>query len=349
MQLKDWRQSNNWTQTELAEKIGVTLSTVQRWEWGKTTPYPYHLRKLVVLGFSPDISQAEGDNMQLQPENERASTYFVQDRRHTEDLLRLVEQDQLLTAGMGGVLAEQDDPVRFQRVLDVGCGTGGWLLDTARAYPDIQQLFGIDISSGMVHYACEQAIVEQVSNRVEFRVMDALRMLEFPANYFDLLNLRVPGSWVRTWDWPKLLQEFKRVTLPKGIIRLVEGQIPAAPNSPAFDQLWSIGFQVGYQSGYYFEPSRGGITKFLGPLLQQYACTGKVSQCEYVIHIDQGYEYLDVFKKDMKLLLQFLPEFWKRFTRLREDYDEIYLQACQELDNPDFTADWVQTTVWGTR
>jgi ubiquinone/menaquinone biosynthesis C-methylase UbiE len=349
MRIKEWRTRNEWTQEELAERVGVALSTVQRWEKGKTTPYPYHLRKLVVLGFSPDVPQAEEGNMQPHFEkNERESTYFVLSR-DAEDLLRLVDQDQLLTAGMGGVLAEQDNPAaRFRRILDVGCGTGGWLLDTARAYPNIQQLYGIDISQSMIHYARAQALAEQMSDRVEFQVMDALRMLEFPTESFDLVNLRIGGSFLRTWDWPKILREFKRVTRPKGVIRIVEGQIPIANNSPAFSELWSIGFDVGYQSGFYFEPCRDGCTRFLGPLLQQHA-TQNVFQHDYVIHVNRDYEYLDVFRKDMKLLLQLLPVFWRRFTRLREDYDKLYIEACRELDDPDFTADWIQNTFWGSR
>lgn len=28
---------------------------------------------------------------------------------------------------MGGVLPEQQDPTRFRRVLNIGCGPGGWI------------------------------------------------------------------------------------------------------------------------------------------------------------------------------------------------------------------------------
>jgi hypothetical protein len=36
--------------------------------------------------------------------------------------------------------------------------------------------------------------------------MDALRMLVFPDAFFDLVNLRCGCSYVRTWEWPKLLE-----------------------------------------------------------------------------------------------------------------------------------------------
>jgi ubiquinone/menaquinone biosynthesis C-methylase UbiE len=38
-------------------------------------------------------------------------------------------------------------------VLDVGCGTGGWLMETAKTHPMIEKLVGADISARMVEHA----------------------------------------------------------------------------------------------------------------------------------------------------------------------------------------------------
>ncbi len=162
------------------------------------------------------------------PRREHPSTYFVQDRSNKGEPIRLQIQDQMTTAGMGGVLPEQPDPTIFQRVIDVGCGTGSWLIEAAKTYPTMSLLVGIDVSGKMVEYACAQAEVKQVSDRVEFHTMDALRMLEFPSDYFDLVNHRFGQSWLRTWDWPKLLSEYQRVTRPGGVTRVTESDF----NSP---------------------------------------------------------------------------------------------------------------------
>jgi len=119
--------------------------------------------------------------------DDHRGTYFILDRKSEKELTRLTIGDQMITAGMGGVLSEQPDPTIFRRVLDVGCRTGGWIIEAAKTYPTMS-LVGIDISKRMIEYARIQA--RQVSDQVDFRVMDALLILEFPAAFFDLVNLR---------------------------------------------------------------------------------------------------------------------------------------------------------------
>lgn len=86
-------------------------------------------------------------------QREHPSTYVVQDRENQEELQRLQLQDLLITRSMGGVLAEQSEPARFHRVLDVGCGTGGWLVETASTFPEVSTLVGVDISHRMLVHA----------------------------------------------------------------------------------------------------------------------------------------------------------------------------------------------------
>src|SRR5216684_216409 len=218
------------------------------------------------------IRRKERDAMSTptDPRQEHPSTYVVQDRSNEEELTRLQIQDQMLTAGMGGVLPEQPDPTRFQRVLDVGCGTGGWLIEAAKTYPAMSLLVGADVSERMVEYARAQAEDQQVSDRVQFRAMDALRMLEFPTNYFDLVNQRIGASYLRTWDWPKLLQEFQRVTRPGGVIRVTESDLITESSSPGLTRLNQVFIEAFYGAGHLFTPDNNGVTSQLARLLQQY-------------------------------------------------------------------------------
>ena len=173
---------------------------------------------------------------------EKPSTYFVQDRQNEREMQRLLIQDRMITTAFGGVWPEQTDPARFRRVLDIGCGPGGWVCAVAQAYPALT-VCGVDISQRMITYAREQATALQIADRVTFHIMDALKVLEFPDASFDLVNLRFGISFMRTWDWRALLSEFLRVTTPGGVVRLTDNDILHQSNSPA-PQTTSAGWRL---------------------------------------------------------------------------------------------------------
>ena len=109
--------------------------------------------------------------------NKDPGTYFMQLGFDEGAVARLSHLDQMITRGMGGVLPErQADPNDFQYVLDVSCGTGGWLIELAKTYPGIAKLIGIDTSEALLTYARAEA--REISERVKFRNMDARGFLE---------------------------------------------------------------------------------------------------------------------------------------------------------------------------
>src|SRR5215472_8965016 len=116
------------------------------------------------------------EEKQTNSRREHPNTYLVQDRGNMDELQRLRVQDQMVTTGMGGVFPEQPDASIFQRILDVGCGTGGWLIEVAKTYPEATVLIGVDASGKMLDFARAQAEAQQVGGRIEFLAMDALLM-----------------------------------------------------------------------------------------------------------------------------------------------------------------------------
>src|SRR5215469_13241792 len=119
----------------------------------------------------------------------------------------------------------------------------------------------------MMGYAREQAKAEGLDARVEFKTMDALRILEFPSESFDLVNQRFGVSWLRTWEWTKLLLEYQRVTRPGGIIRITEANFLPECESPAFMKLNTLLLETCYRSGRLFRASSDGVTSELAHLL----------------------------------------------------------------------------------
>ena len=278
---------------------------------------------------------------------ELPSTYFVQDKGNLDELARLQVLDQMTTASMGGVLAEQPDPTIFERVLDVGCGTGGWLIEAAKTYPTMKLLVGVDISGKMIEYARRQAAAQQVSDRVEFHVMDALRMLDFPDRYFDLVNQRYGVGYLRTWDWPKLLQEFQRVTRRDGVIRVTECDYIVESTSPALLRLCQLGLATFYQSGHFFTPDHNGVTTQLARLLHQYGVQN-VQKRAHTIAYPPGSPEGQHFAENLRLFYLTIVPFMCRWIRVPDDYETIYQQALHEMQQPDFTASWDLLTAWGT-
>lgn len=283
-----------------------------------------------------------------QPEKpEHPSTYIVQDRQNQEELTRLTIQDHLITTAMGGALPEQPDPTIFRRVLDVGCGPGGWTLEAARTYPDLS-VFGIDISKRMIDYARTQAATQQVSDRAEFRTMDALRMLEFPAGFFDLVNLRFGVSFVRTWDWPKMLSEMQRVTRHGGVVRVTETTMVHQSNSPTFTRVQEPWLCAFFRAGHLFEQEATGLTAHLAPLLTQHGVQN-VQTKAYALEYQAGTPQGQAFYEDMKHVFRTLRPFLQKWGCTPQDYDTLCQLALSEILQSDFHVTWNLFTAWGMK
>ncbi len=287
------------------------------------------------------------------PQKEHPSTYMVQDRDNQEELARLQLQDQLTTERMGGTLPEQPDPTSFQRVLDIGCGTGGWLIEAAKTYPTMTKLYGIDTSGKMLDYARAQAEASgaqarmgSTGDRIEFLLMDALRMLEFPTHFFDLVNMRFAQSWIRTWEWPKLLQEAQRVSKPGGVIRLTEIDFAADTSSPALNSLHRLGIQALHRAGHYFTPESNAVITHLPRLMHQHGVL-EVQTRTYTFKFLAGTPEWQMFAEDIRLVYRTTLPFLKKWVRVPDDYEDIYQQALVEMQAPDFVASWNILTAWG--
>jgi ubiquinone/menaquinone biosynthesis C-methylase UbiE len=285
--------------------------------------------------------------MSSNPRREHPSTYIVQDRDNHDEFTRLQVQDQVITAAMGGVLPEQPNPTSFKRILDIGCGTGGWLIETAKTYPEVMQLFGIDISGKMLDYARTQAEANQINDRIEFIVMDALRMLEFPTGFFDLVNMRFAEGWIRIWEWPKLLQEAQRVSKPGGAVRFTEVDFGAESSSPALNRFTRLHLQALHQAGYAFTPNGDGITSRLAELMHQHGMLG-VQTRTYTIEYRAGTPEGQLYSENIRLALQTITPFLKKWIRLPDDYEDICQQTLIEMQASDFVARWQVLTAWGT-
>jgi len=276
-----------------------------------------------------------------------SGTYFVQDRENEEELARLVNQDRLVTASMGGVLPEQPNPGAFQRVLDVACGAGSWVIEAAQTYPGMS-LVGVDINQRMIEYARAQAAAHHVNDRVEFHVMDALSILDFPDASFDLVNLRFAVSFVRTWDWPKVLSEMLRVACPEGVVRLTDEEIIHQSSSPASMQFCEMLLCALFRSWHLFAQESNGLTAHLASLLNRRGCK-QVQTRAHALQYQAGTPEGQAYIEDGARVLRTLRPFIQKWGCMSEDFDAIREQALEETQRPDFCATWHLLTAWGIK
>lgn len=273
---------------------------------------------------------------------------YIIDPEAEAEMARLMRQDRLITRGMGGIFPEKPDLSNVQRILDVACGPGGWVLDTAYTYSDVE-VVGVDISERMVTYASAQARAQQRSN-ARFRVMDALEPFDFPDESFDLVNARLVAAFLRKEQWPQFLAGCLRVLRPGGILRVTEFEWGVS-NKPYFDQASHKVYQAMSRMGYSFSTTglHYGLIPVLPSLLRRAGVQG-VSKFAHVLeycHEAEGYESFYVDCTIGWPLIE--PLLLKAGVTTSEEWRDLYLKALAEMSDEDFCTIWTLLTVWGTK
>jgi len=281
------------------------------------------------------------------PQRQAENTY-VNDAESGAEMARLLDQERLLTEGMGGLFSERSDLNTISDMLDVACGPGGWVHDVAHTYPKIK-VTGIDISHNMIAYAQAHAEVRSLTN-THFQVMNALEPLHFPAESFDMVNARAALGFVPTRAWPTLIAEYKRVLRPGGIIRLTEGEW-GFTNKPALETLLALSNQALHKAGYGASATgrHEGLTPMLGYWLRQ-AGIQQIQQRAHPIDYSFGTKAYAGAYEDYKLMLKLAQPFWlKMGIATQDDLDTFYEQIMAEMAAEDFCAIWYLLTTWGEK
>lgn len=274
------------------------------------------------------------------------NTYILGDS--SAEMIRLIEQDRHFTSSMGGLLAERADLSNIHRVLDVGCGPGGWILELTQAHPHIQGV-GIDISERMIEYANIQASASNLDNAT-FYVKNALEPFDFPDESFDLVNARFIEGFIPVAAWPAVLQEFLRVTRRGGTIRLTDCEW-GMTNSFAYQKLLSISIHAMQRAGLSHSPDgrNYAITPLLRRFLHDIGCmniqerphsmdfsTGTPAHMGSYQDFSIGYQLMQPFQVSMGVTTQ-------------EEVERLHQQLTVEMLAENFRGIMYFLTAWGQK
>lgn len=276
-----------------------------------------------------------------------SSEGYIIDAESSAEMARLLEQDAMLTRQMGGLIPERSSRLEdIHDVLDVACGPGGWVMELARSYPDIEAT-GVDISVRMIKYAQAHAQVRSLSN-AHFQVMNILEPLAFASRSFDLVNARLLEAVMTPATWPILLQEMARMCRPGGIIRLTEIEAPIT-SSPAFEKLNGIGLHTAHQAKrlYALGERTIGITAVFGRLLREAGCQN-IQKKAYVFDFSAESEYRDGWMQNWSMAYQLARPFFLKMGLLTEDeFQALSQQMIAEMLSDNFSGIVYGMTAWG--
>jgi ubiquinone/menaquinone biosynthesis C-methylase UbiE len=285
---------------------------------------------------------------QSQPALRKQTNTYIMDQQNAAEMARLLQQGRLLTDVMSGLFPDALDLSRVHDVLDIACGPGGWVLDVARTYPQMQ-VTGFDIDRMLVEYARAQAVAYHLGN-VSFKTMDATKTLKFPTASFDFINARLLVGFMLPQKWPRLLQECQRLLRPGGIIRLTECEV-AISSSPASEQLYGMLTHALKLAGQSFHPDGrvAGITPVLRRLLRDAGCQ-HITHTAYAVDFSFGSEAYSSGYEDFQAAFKLIQPFFVRMGVATEDeIESLYQQALLEMQQADFCAIWYYLSVWGMK
>ncbi len=286
--------------------------------------------------------------MTMPVEPPKSGNVYFNDPESGAEMARLLDQDHLITNGMGGLFPERgNDFSGIHRVLDAACGPGGWAMELAFTHPEIE-VVGFDVSQAMIDYARAQARVQGLSN-ASFHVMNLLKPLDFPDNSFDLVNVRFI-NFLPAAAWPQLTQELGRVTRRGGVIRLTESEWWYFSTSAALENLNALIIRALKVQGGFSQTGRfTGILPILGRLLLDAGCVN-IKLVSHAIDFSAGTEAYEGFRKDAAVVFKLFQPFIIRMgVATQEELDSLYDQMLIEMLQENFRGLMLPLTAWGEK
>ncbi len=198
---------------------------------------------------------------------------------------------------IGGAVPASLDLSQVRRVLDVGCGVGGWVQEMAGRYPAIEAI-GVDRRAYFVEQG--QELVSDMRNAT-LLVKDIFALQDtFAAGSFDLIHMRFLGGEVAFQQFPALIQSLVKLCRIGGWLVWTEAELPQT-NSDACNCLESMVLSGLLRAGRAFAPGYSlqlGIFNWMEHWLREIGCT-IVQDSEYTIDVSARTRMHRIFAHQM--------------------------------------------------
>jgi len=273
---------------------------------------------------------------------------YVADAEDLNEMARLIRQDRAWSFAMPEVIPNKVWS-SFRQVLDIGCGPGGWCLDSASRFPKAH-FTGIDISNRMLQYANLLAMAETREN-VTFKLMDATKPLDFSDSFFDLVNGRFINAFLTTEKWPGVLDEAFRVLRPEGRIILMDYEVGYS-NSAAFEQASELLTKAGTAVGRSFSPTgrSAGISAAIKPLVRNAGFHNVEHQIIGLEFTHERPEELALWIEDSFLMSEtFGPFVIHSGVATKDELNALHKQMFEDMSKANFSAMTFVIVVWATK
>lgn len=108
------------------------------------------------------------------------------------------------------------------KILDIGCGPGVDTVELAKHIDSTGKIFGIDMDEEMISIADEEAIKNNLSDKIEHKVGIA-QNIPYPDNFFNSCRAeRVFQVIPEKVERDKVYEEIKRILIPNGKVVLID-------------------------------------------------------------------------------------------------------------------------------
>jgi SAM-dependent methyltransferase len=146
-----------------------------------------------------------------------------------DEVDRLNEQHFMLRHVVGQNYVAPLDAIPIHDVLDMGTGTGIWVLEMAHEFPTAN-FVGIDINN-------VNQPTTVLPNNVQFQLGDVLKGIDYPNSSFDYIHARLLVGGIPRAGWSNTLLEYHRMLRPGGFLELIEPDMLVRNPGPVGLQL----------------------------------------------------------------------------------------------------------------